>query len=442
MSGFTLKNGIIVSANKKNCVGDLGISGEKIARPDSSGKTLVLDLKEKSYVYPSLINTHDHLQGNYRPPIGPPAGTFYLTWLPWDNDLKSSATFTERSMLSREELYSLSSYKCIFSGVTTVNDHFPHSLNSEILPTLPIRAIQEYALAHEATSYDLQWGDGLKEEHEKAVKNNWPFITHLCEGFDQESMHSLANLEKLGILDKNCLFVHCISLSDEDIRKIARAGASISICSSSNMLMFNVTAKIRKMIKAGVKLTIGTDSSASGAANLLEEIRNLRKLYQNMYGEDLSPKKIFEMVTINSAEAFLMQDRIGTLEMGMLADVLVLKARNDDPYENLASASMDDIELLTLAGKPLYGEMRFLCILGDALSERELPEGYTGISVGNRSMFVIGDPAALYREIRARVGFKKVLDFLPFDPDQPARQVKKSQKKLAGKNSRRIQSDA
>jgi hypothetical protein len=31
-------------------------------------------------------------------------------------------------------------------------------------------------------------------------------------------------------------------------------------------------------------------------------------------------------------------------------------------------------------------------------------------------MFVVGDPAALYREIRARTGFKKVLDFLPFEP--------------------------
>ena len=395
-------------------MGDLGISGKKIAPQTAGGiaaNAVVLDLKENSYVYPSLINTHDHFQGNYRPPIGPPKGTYYLTWQGWDKDLKSSATFAERSVLSREELYTLSSYKCIFSGVTTVNDHFPHVINKEILPKLPIRAIKEYGLAHEATSYDLKWGDGVKKEHEKAVKNNWPFITHLCEGFDEESMHSLENLEKLGVLDNHCLLVHCIALSDSDIKKAAGAGASISICAGSNMLMFNVTAKIRKMIKAGLNLTIGTDSSASGSANILEEMRNLRRLYRGMYGEDLSPKKIFEMATVNAAKAFRMQDRIGTLEEGKLGDMLVLKAKKDDPYENLVEASMKDIELLTIAGKPIYGQHRFLDALGG-----KIPDGYSSIVVGKTSMFVVGDPAALYREIRARIGFKKVLDFLPFEP--------------------------
>jgi hypothetical protein len=291
----------------------------------------------------------------------------------------------------------------------------------------------EYGLAHEVTSYDLKWGDGVLKEHKKAVKNKWPFITHLCEGFDGEAMHSVETLEKLGVLDSHCLLVHCIAMSDEDIKKVAKAGASISLCPTSNMLMFNVTAKIRKMIKAGLNLTLGTDSSASGPANLLEEIKNLRKLYRNMYGEDLAPKKIFEMVTINAAKAFWMQDQIGSLEDGKLADIMVLKAKKDDPYENLACASMEDIELLTLAGKPIYGEMRFSGIFPDSKipdnppspqGEGSPPEGYTEITVGKRPMFVIGDPAALYMEIRRKTGFKKVLDFLPFEPSDQ-KQAKK-----------------
>jgi hypothetical protein len=72
---------------------------------------------------------------------------------------------------------------------------------------------------------------------------------------------------------------------------------------------------------------------------------------------------------------------------------------------------MEDIELLVMAGKPLYGETRFLDLLGGTL-----PAGYTTINVAGRTMFVTGDPAGLYKEIRHRVGFKKVLDFLPFDP--------------------------
>jgi cytosine/adenosine deaminase-related metal-dependent hydrolase len=404
---YTLANGVIVSPGKKTRTGDLGVKGEKIVSP---GGTVRIDLKGKSFVYPSLINTHDHLQGNYRPVVGPRRGTFYLTWLPWDQDLKASETFKERSNLSREDVYALSGYKCLFSGVTTVNDHFPQKINGAILPTLPIRAILEYGLAHESSSYDLKWGDGVEIEHKRAVKNKWPFITHLAEGFDEESMCGVEELERLKVLDNHCLLIHCIGFSDEDIKKTAKAGASVSWCGHSNMLMFNVTAKVRKMFKAGVNVTIGTDSSASGSANLLAEIKYDRELYRKLYGEELPAKKIFEMITINSAKAFWMQDRIGSLEEGKLGDILLLKAKNEDPYENLVNASMQDIELLVLAGRPVYGEQRFLDIFGG-----ELPGGYTQIKVDKRPMFVKGDPAGLYNEVRRKVGFKKKLDFLPFE---------------------------
>ena len=415
MFEYVLEKGVIVSPGKKAYTGDLGIKGEKIVSPGSINSIKKINLKEKSFVYPSLLNTHDHLQGNYRPPVGPKKGSFYLTWAPWDKDLKASKTFAERSQLSREDLYALSGYKCLFSGVTTVNDHFPQKLNSHILPTLPIRAILEYGLAHECTSYDLKWGDGVEVEYERAVKNKWPFITHLSEGFDNESMHSVEALEKLKILDNHCLLIHCVGFSDEDIMKVAKAGASVSWCGSSNMFMYNVTAKVHKMIKTGVNLTIGTDSSATGSANLLAEMKFDRELYRRLYGEDLSPKKIFEMVTINSAKAFWLQEKTGTLDEGKLGDILVLKAGNDNPYENLVDAGMKDIELLILEGKPIYGEIRFLDIFNG-----ELPSGYTRIKVGKKEMFVKGDPAGLYKEVRKKIGFKKKLDYLPFEPEDAA----------------------
>ncbi|MDR0487613.1 MAG: amidohydrolase family protein [Treponema sp.] len=410
MFEFSLVNGIVVSPGRETRTGDLGVKEDKIVSP---GGSVRIDLEEKSFVYPSLINTHDHLQGNYRPAVGPQNGNFYLTWLPWDNDLKASDTFKERSQLTREELYALSGYKCLFSGVTTVNDHFPHKLNSQILPTLPIRAISEYGIAHECSSYDLKWGDGIEIEYERAVKNKWPFITHLSEGFDSECMHCVETLKKMKILDSHCLLIHCVGFSDEDIEKTAQAGASVSWCGFSNMFMYNVTAKVRKMLKAGVNVTIGTDSSATGSANLFSEIKFDRELYRKLYGEDLPAKKIFEMVTIDAAKAFWMQEKTGSLEEGKLGDILVLKAKDDDPYENLVNASMQDIELLTLAGVPIYGEERFLDIFGG-----ELPAAYTRIKVGESTMFVKGDPAGLYKKVREKIGFRKELDYLPFEPEQ------------------------
>jgi cytosine/adenosine deaminase-related metal-dependent hydrolase len=406
---YSLKNGFIITSGCDPKAGDLGVSGERIVSPD---KRRSVDLGERSFVYPALINTHDHMQGNYLPRVGPKPGSFYLTWYPWDNDLKASDTFSERSRLSREDLYFLSAYKNLFSGVVTVNDHFPQALNKTILPKLPIRAILNYGLAHEVSSYDLKWGDGVEVEHQRAVKNGWPFITHLAEGFDEEAMDGVKILEQLGILDNHCLLIHGIGYSDEDIRKIAKAGASISWCGASNMFMFNVTCKIKKMLDAGVNVTIGTDSAATGSYNLFEEIRYDRELYRRLYNEDLSAKTLFEMITRNAAKAFWMQDQTGVLEEGKLADILVLKGRIDDPYENLASASMEDIELLILAGKPLYGESRFIELFGG-----KLPKGYSRIIVADRPMFVIGNPGALYRDVRKKIGYKKILDFLPFEPE-------------------------
>ncbi|MDR0527197.1 MAG: amidohydrolase family protein [Spirochaetaceae bacterium] len=411
MSKYILKNGIITNSDGF-APGDLTVKNGRICGNGQNG--VICDLGASSFVYPALINTHDHLRGNYLPRVGPQNGVFYLNWLPWDNDLKASPCYAERSRaLDMEKGYLLSAYKTLFSGIITVNDHFPHEFNKNILPTLPIRAIQNYAIAHEASSYELKWGGPITEEHDIAKKNNWPFITHLAEGFDDESMNSLANLEKTGVLSRHCLFVHCIAFSDEDIKKCAAAGASISWCGASNMFMFNTTCKIKKFIDAGVNVTIGTDSSHTGAFNLLEEIKYDRELYRKMFGEDLNAKLIFKMITKNAAKALWVGDCTGELKTGYNADILVLKAQKDDAYENLAAASSKDIELLIYEGKAIYGEERFIALLGGSL-----PENYTMLKVNGRSMFVTGDPAALYRHIRKATGIKKILDFLPFEPEE------------------------
>lgn len=410
MDSYSITSGMIVTPHRIERNGSVDVQGDKIASLSHPGARRI-DLSGTSIVYPALINVHDHLRGNYLPRVGAKPGTFYLNWSPWDNDLKASPTYTERSKLSVENLYFLSAYKNLFSGVTTVNDHFPHELNDELLPRLPIRAFREYCLAHECSSFDLKWGEGIEIEHERAKKLDWPFITHLEEGFDPESQDGVGVLERMGRLDERCLLIHCIGFSEEDIKKVAKARASVSWCPASNYFMFNVTCKIKKFLDAGINVSIGTDSTHTGSINLLEEMRCGRESYRKLYGDDLGAKTLFDMVTINPAKAFRFADRLGSIEEGKSADLLVLKGRIDDPYENLAQASMGDVELLVMAGKPLYGEERFLDLLGG-----KLPTGYSTIKVSGRRMFVFGDPSGLYAEVRRKVGFKKVLDYLPFEP--------------------------
>jgi len=402
---YSLSNAEIISGDGVLHKAALSISGSTIQNFQKKGQDI--NLAGTSYVYPALINIHDHMRGNYLPRVGPKGDNFYINWSFWDNDLKSSSIYEERANLSVEQMYFLSAYKNLFSGVSTVNDHFPHEINDPFIPRLPVRVIREYTLAHECSSYDLKWGKGIEIEHAQAVKNNWPFITHLEEGFDAEAQDGIGILERLGCLDNHDVFIHCIGFSDEDIAKTAKAGASISWCPASNIFMFNVTCKIRKILQAGINVAIGTDSTHTGSENLLAEMKFARETYRRLYGEDLPARRIFDMVTMNPAKAFRMDKRIGSLEIGKQADILVLKAQHEDPYENLARASMQDIEFLSIDGQPVYCDERFAELLP--------AEGYESVTVGNRTMYAKGQPETLYKSVRMAVGFPKKLDYLPFE---------------------------
>lgn len=387
--------------------GNITVLGGKI-KNFSIDKTTIIKM-DSAIAYPALINVHDHLRGNYIPRVGPPKNTFYKNWSFWDADLKASAVYEERANLSVEQMYFLGAYKNLFSGVVTVNDHFPHDFNEPFIDKLPIRVIRNYTLAHECSSYDLKWGDGLEIEHKRAVEKNWPFITHLEEGFDAESRDGIGVVERAHCLDDHDLFIHCIGFSDEDIAKTQAAGASISWCPASNMFMFNVTCKIKKMMQAGINIAIGTDSTHTGSVNLLEEIRFARAIYQKLYGEDLSAKALTNMVTINAARAFRMEAETGSLEVGKRADLLLLSNRVEDPYENLVNAQMHDIKLLIQDGVPIYGEEKYR----DYFDVET--KNYGTVVVNGRKMFVRGNPEALYKSVRKSLGFAKKLDYLPFE---------------------------
>jgi cytosine/adenosine deaminase-related metal-dependent hydrolase len=409
VEAFALTGATIVTPKGLKKATSLVVEGTKFAgfaRP-SAVNVAVGD----AFVYPALINAHDHLRGNYLPRVGPPEGRYYANWGPWDADLKSSAVYKERANLTVEQMYWLGAYKCLFSGVVTVNDHFPHQFNEPFIDVLPVRVIREYALAHECSSYDLKWGDGLEIEHARAVEHDWPFITHLEEGFDLESMDGVGILERAACLTEHDLLIHCIGFSEEDIRKVKKAQASVAWCPASNFLMFNVTCKIRKLLRAGINVALGTDSTHTGSQNLLAEMRYARNAYRELYGEDLPAKTLFEMVTINAARAFRIARETGSIESGKLADIAVFRAKTDDPFENLANSTMEDLELLVHRGAPLLGlESRYASLF--AGESRPV----TRIMIGGRDYFVVGDPVGLYKNVRKAIGFEKKLDYLPFEP--------------------------
>jgi cytosine/adenosine deaminase-related metal-dependent hydrolase len=361
-------------------------------------------LKKKHVLFPALFNAHDHLFGTYYPKIGDGP---YVCWFPWDFDLKSGEVYKERNKNKPFDIYLLGSYKNLISGVTTVHDHIPHIINDPFIDKLPIRVIKDYALSHEASAYDLKWGDGIDIEHRKAMKNNIAYVTHIEEGWDQESMRGIDILVEHNALTEYTVMIHGIAFSRKDIELVARSKSHFIWCPGSNMFMFGKTAKIRDIIGAGINTCIGTDSPSSGEINLLEEIRFAKKVYRELYSEELEDREIVRMITINPAKAFRMQDKVGSIEKGKLGDLLVIEGKDKNPYTSLVNAQLGDIALVIQEGKPLYGDADYGEIFEDMSSD------YTRISIEGKDKYVVGDPQTLMDKVRKNVGFHKELPFLP-----------------------------
>ena len=352
-----------------------------------------------------LINSHDHLLGNYYPKVG---NGPYENWLPWDNDLKSAPVYQERQQIENRDLYLLGAYKNLLSGVTTVSDHIPHFVAEPYYDILPVKAIRNYALAHSIASFALAWGDGIESEYKKAVENDIPFITHCSEGFDDETRRDIMTLERLGALGDHTVLVHGIGFSENDMDLIKKKDASVVWCGDSNMFMYNRTADVKKLLEKKINVCIGTDSPMSGGENLLYEMRFDRKVYKKLYGEELTDETIYKMVTVNPAKAFRLYDS-GDIREGNIADLVVVRDRGGSYINSVVSAELKDIMLVVINGMPAYGDVEFAPLF-DTLNIN-----YQPIVLAGKEKIVIGDLLGLMRRISRAVGFRKEFPFMPVD---------------------------
>ncbi len=386
----------------------LSISGDKIEKvfPGESKAPLVIEVHD-AVLTPGLINAHDHLLGTYYPKVG---NGPYENWLPWDNDLKSAPVYQERQQIENRDLYLLGAYRNLVSGVTTVSDHIPHFVNEPFLDILPVQAIRNYALVHSIASFALNWGEGVEEEYRKAVKNDMPFITHIAEGFDSETVNDLKTLDRKKGLGEHSVLVHGIAFSEADIDLIKKKNASVVWCGDSNMFMFNKTANVKYMIEKGVNLCIGTDSPMSGGLNLLYEMKFDKSYFKRTYGSEIPDDLMVKMVTSNSAKAFRMHKH-GRIRQGFTADLTIVKKREANPYGAVVNAELRDVKLVVIAGRVMYGDPEFEEIFVAQKTQ------YQRIVIDGVVKLITGDLKGLLRRISKAVGFKKEFPFMPVEYD-------------------------
>ena len=137
-------------------------------------------------------------------------------------------------------------------------------------------------------------------------------------------------LARLDLLDDRTLCVHSVHLDDDEIELLAHKKAKVCLCPGSNRFLGVGRAQPDKMLAAGLRPCLGTDSLASNP-----EISMWREMV--ILAEDypgLPPETILAMATLHGAEAFGDQSR-GRLQAGSSSHFLAVRYEGDEPFEFL-----------------------------------------------------------------------------------------------------------
>ena len=135
------------------------------------------------------------------------------------------------------------------------------------------------------------------------------------------------HLEQLGLLKPETLAAHCVILDDGEIELLANRNVKVSHCQESNMKLASGTAPIVKMLKAGIKVGIGTDGAASNNdVDMFGEMNTVAKIHKvaRMDSTAMNAEETLHAATLGGAEALGVGNSIGTLTAGKKADMIVL----------------------------------------------------------------------------------------------------------------------
>ncbi len=210
-----------------------------------------------------------------------------------------------------------------------------------------------------------------------ADKYQVPFNIHVAETrkeFDQTmkdfNLTPVGYLDKLGVLGPNVIAAHCVHLTPEDIQILAEHGVSVAHNPECNMKLASGVAPIPELLKAGVKVGLGTDGVASNNDLDLFDEMNTAAILHKLNSADptvLDAQSVVEMATMGGARVIGMEKEIGSLEPGKKADLILLDMLQPHahPIYNIYSLlvySMKaaDVESVMVDGKFIMRDRKLL----------------------------------------------------------------------------------
>ena len=211
-----------------------------------------------------------------------------------------------------------------------------------------------------------EFADARLQSH---ISENLAEIARAMELYPQRK-HYTDIYEFYGLLDERAIYGHGVHLSEDELRRFYETGAKIAHCPTSNFFigsgLFDIAST--KAERRPVTVGLGTDVGGGTSFSMLQTMNEAYKMAQ-LGKISITAIQSFYLATLGSAEALGMADRVGTLQVGHDADIVVLDPRATpllelrsevaESFEELLFALMicaDDraIEATYVAGETVY----------------------------------------------------------------------------------------
>ncbi|MBO6509149.1 MAG: guanine deaminase [Roseibium sp.] len=225
-----------------------------------------------------------------------------------------------------------------------------------------------------STPAQLEAAGSLLKEHPELhlqthINENHNEISLTKELFP-EAADYLGVYEGFGLLGPRSLLGHCIHMNERELGVMRETGSVAVFCPTSNLFLGSGLFDKARLEASGIRTAIATDVGGGTNYSMLRTLDEGYKVLQ-LQRQRLHPLTCFYWATLGNAEALSLSDRIGTLDAGTDADVVVLDARATRPM----ALRMETVETLS-------EELFVLQTLGD---DRAIVETYVAGSAAKQS---------------------------------------------------------
>ncbi|MCM3625824.1 5'-deoxyadenosine deaminase [Paenibacillus glycanilyticus] len=150
----------------------------------------------------------------------------------------------------------------------------------------------------------------------------------------ERGMRNIVYLDHIGLARPNLILAHSIWLDEEEKRIIRERGVKVTHCPGSNLKLASGVAQVPELLKEGINVGIGADGApCNNNLDMFQEMRLTAFIQKVKHGPTvMNAKTVLRMATMGGAHVLGLEDKIGSIEVGKLADLQLLDLEDFHVY--------------------------------------------------------------------------------------------------------------